>query len=125
VALEELAEVGGAGEAEVGCDGGGGFGAVGEEPLGLQGEALVEVVLGAEARRGLGGAGEGDTILPGHGEPTTPAIWAKLTDYVNAGRELLGDDGDAYKKAITERYPAYQGAALIDVANTYMFGPKN
>ncbi|MET9658444.1 hypothetical protein [Streptomyces sp. NPDC006510] len=40
-------------------------------------------------------------------------------------RELLGDDGDAYKKAITKRYPAYQCAALIDVANAYMFGPKN
>jgi len=38
---------------------------------------------------------------------------------------LLGDDGDAYKKAITERYPAYQGAALIDVANAYMFGPRS
>ncbi len=68
---------------------------------------------------------EYDTVLPGHGEPTTPAIWAELTDYVNAGRELLGDDGDAYKKAITARYPDYQGAALIDVANAYMFGPKN
>lgn len=33
---------------------------------------------------------ECDTILPGHGEPTTPAIWAELTDYVNAGRELRG-----------------------------------
>jgi glyoxylase-like metal-dependent hydrolase (beta-lactamase superfamily II) len=68
---------------------------------------------------------EYDTILPGHGEPTDPSIWAELTDYVNAGRELLGDDGDAYKKAITARYPAYKGAALIDVANAYMFGPKD
>lgn len=67
---------------------------------------------------------ECDTILPGHGEPTTPAIWAELTDYVNAGRELLGDDGDAYKKAITARYPTYKGVALIDVANAYMFGPS-
>jgi hypothetical protein len=25
-----------------------------------------------------------------------PDIWAALTDYVNAGRELFGDDGDAY-----------------------------
>ena len=67
---------------------------------------------------------EYDTILPGHGEPATPAIWAELTDYVNTARELLGDDGDAYKLAITERYPAYRGAALIDVANAYMFGPE-
>jgi hypothetical protein len=47
-----------------------------------------------------------DTVLPGHGEPTTPAVWVELTDYVNAGRELLRDDGDAYKKAVTERYPS-------------------
>jgi hypothetical protein len=67
---------------------------------------------------------EYDTILPGRGEPTTPAIWAELTDYLNAGRDLLGDDGDAYKLAITERDPTYHGAALIDVAHAYMFGPK-
>ncbi|MGW0561470.1 MBL fold metallo-hydrolase [Streptomyces sp. NPDC003016] len=65
-----------------------------------------------------------DTILPGHGEPTGPAVWAELTGYINAGRALLGDDGDAYKRAITGRYPTYKGAALIDVANAYMFGPK-
>ncbi|MFF7550844.1 hypothetical protein ACFZCU_45655 [Streptomyces canus] len=54
-----------------------------------------------------------------------PCHLGRVTDYVNAGRELLGDDGDAYKKAITARYPAYQGAALIDVANAYMFAPKS
>ncbi|MFJ2239339.1 hypothetical protein [Streptomyces sp. NPDC087859] len=25
-----------------------------------------------------------DTILPGHGEPTTPAVWAELIDVANA-----------------------------------------
>lgn len=64
------------------------------------------------------------TILPGHGEPTDPAVWAELTDYVNAGRQLLSDDGDAYKKAVTARYPTYRGAALIDVANAYMLDPR-
>ncbi|MGW0634996.1 MBL fold metallo-hydrolase [Nocardia salmonicida] len=64
------------------------------------------------------------TILPGHGEPTGPEVWADLTAYLDAARELLGDDGDAYKKAITERFPDYQGATLIDVANAYMFGPQ-
>lgn len=34
-----------------------------------------------------------------------PGIWAALTDYVNAGRELSGDDGDSYKKAITRATP--------------------
>jgi hypothetical protein len=37
---------------------------------------------------------------------------------------LLGDDGEAYKKAIVERYryPSYSGAFLIDIANRYLFG---
>lgn len=65
-----------------------------------------------------------DTILSGHGLPTGPAIWAELTEYIKAGRELLADDGDAYKKAITERFPSYQGVALIDIANVYLFGPR-
>lgn len=63
-------------------------------------------------------------VIPGHGAPTDPGIWADLTDYVDAGRELLGDDGDAYKKAITARFPDYQGASLIDIANAFMFGPN-
>ncbi|MFD6285810.1 MBL fold metallo-hydrolase [Streptomyces sp. NPDC060205] len=67
---------------------------------------------------------EYNVIIPGHGAPTGPSIWADLTDYINAGREALGDDGDAYKKEITERFPDYQGAPLIDIANAFMFGRK-
>ncbi|MGW7674227.1 MBL fold metallo-hydrolase [Streptomyces sp. NPDC054775] len=68
---------------------------------------------------------EYETIIPGHGTPAGPEIWAELTAYINASRELLGDDGDAYKRAITGRFPDYQGASLIDIANTFMFGSRS
>ena len=29
---------------------------------------------------------------------------------------------EAYKKAIVDRYPAYGGAFLVDIANRYFFG---
>jgi glyoxylase-like metal-dependent hydrolase (beta-lactamase superfamily II) len=66
--------------------------------------------------------GEYHTILAGHGLPATPEIYDELRRYLADGRELLGDDGDAYKKAILDRYPAYGGAFVIDIANGYLFG---
>lgn len=63
-----------------------------------------------------------DTILPGHGLPTGPEVFAEITRYLADASQLLGDDGEAYKKAIIDRYPAYSGALLIDIANRYLFG---
>lgn len=63
-----------------------------------------------------------DTILAGHGQPTGPQIYAEIGRYLADARELLGDDGEAYKKAIVDRYPAYGGSFLIDIANRYLFG---
>ncbi|MFD4599801.1 MBL fold metallo-hydrolase [Streptomyces sp. NPDC058464] len=65
-----------------------------------------------------------DTILAGHGLPATPAVYAELRDYLAAARELLGDDGEAYKKAILERYPTHGGPFLIDIGNQYLFGAQ-
>jgi len=62
------------------------------------------------------------TILAGHGLPASPAVYAELRRYLADARELLGDDGEAYKKAIIDRYPAYGGAFIIDIANGYLFG---
>jgi glyoxylase-like metal-dependent hydrolase (beta-lactamase superfamily II) len=67
---------------------------------------------------------EYDTILAGHGIPADPSAWAEVTEYLTAARQLLGDDGDAYKKAITERFPDHGGTFLIDIANNYMFGAE-
>jgi glyoxylase-like metal-dependent hydrolase (beta-lactamase superfamily II) len=63
-----------------------------------------------------------DTVLAGHGLPAGPGVFAELRKYLADARELLGDDGEAYKAAIVERYPAYGGPFLIDIANRYLFG---
>lgn len=63
-----------------------------------------------------------DTVLVGHGLPTGTEVFAEVANYLADARELLGDDGEAYKKAIVDRYPAYGGAFLIDIANRYLFG---
>jgi glyoxylase-like metal-dependent hydrolase (beta-lactamase superfamily II) len=68
---------------------------------------------------------EYDTILAGHGAPTDVGVWAELGSYLDAGRELFGDDGEAYKEAITQRFPTYRGAVLIDIANGYLFGRQD
>ncbi|KOX02269.1 beta-lactamase [Streptomyces sp. NRRL B-1140] len=63
-----------------------------------------------------------DTILAGHGLPTGPEIYADVRRYLTDARELLGDDGDAYKKAIVDRYPAHVGPFILDIANRSLFG---
>jgi glyoxylase-like metal-dependent hydrolase (beta-lactamase superfamily II) len=65
-----------------------------------------------------------DTILPGHGRPAGPAVLAEMIEYLDAARELLGDDGAAYKQAITERFPAYTIPFVIDISNFYLFGTR-
>lgn len=62
-----------------------------------------------------------DTVLAGHGLPTTPAVFAELERYLADAAELLGDDGAAYKAAIIDRYPGYGGQFVIDIANRYLF----
>ena len=41
------------------------------------------------------------------------------------GRFALGDDGDAYKKAIVDRYPTHIGPFIIDIANRSLFTAGN
>lgn len=62
-----------------------------------------------------------DTVLAGHGLPTTPAVFGELERYLADAAELLGDDGAAYKAAITKRYPEYGGQFVIDIANRSLF----
>ncbi len=63
-----------------------------------------------------------DTILAGHGAPAGPEVFAEIERYLADAKELLGDDGDAYKAAIIERHPDYRGPFVIDIANRYLFG---
>ncbi|MEU5265477.1 MBL fold metallo-hydrolase [Amycolatopsis sp. NPDC021455] len=63
-----------------------------------------------------------DTVLVGHGTPAGPEVYDRITQYLADAAELLGDDGEAYKKAIVDRYPGYGSPFLIDIANRYLFG---
>ncbi|MEU1194391.1 MBL fold metallo-hydrolase [Streptomyces sp. NPDC005859] len=63
-----------------------------------------------------------DTVLPGHGLPAGPAVFAEMAEYLEAAQELLGDDGQAYKQAIIERFPSYGSPFVIDIGNYYLFG---
>ncbi|WP_328930836.1 MULTISPECIES: MBL fold metallo-hydrolase [unclassified Streptomyces] len=66
-----------------------------------------------------------DTILAGHGLPTGPEVYAQVHRYLDDARELLGDDGQAYKKAIVDRYPSHIGPFTIDIANRSLFPTGN
>lgn len=63
-----------------------------------------------------------DTILAGHGLPTGPEVYDEVRRYLADARELLGDDGEAYKKASVDRYPSHVGPFIIDIANRSLFG---
>ncbi|WP_266377040.1 MBL fold metallo-hydrolase [Streptomyces canus] len=65
-----------------------------------------------------------DTVLPGHGLPAGQAVFAEMAAYLEAAGELLGDDGEAYKQAIIERYPDYAAPFVIDIGNFYLFGTR-
>ncbi|WEH14819.1 MBL fold metallo-hydrolase [Streptomyces sp. VNUA24] len=62
-----------------------------------------------------------DTILAGHGAPTGPEVFDGIRRYLDDARELLGEDGDAYKKAIVDKYPDHVGPFIIDIANRSLF----
>jgi glyoxylase-like metal-dependent hydrolase (beta-lactamase superfamily II) len=62
-----------------------------------------------------------DTILAGHGLPTGPEVYEQVHRYLDDARELLGDDGQAYKEAIVDRYPSHIGPFIIDIANRSLF----
>ncbi|WP_371663051.1 MBL fold metallo-hydrolase [Streptomyces sp. NBC_00280] len=66
-----------------------------------------------------------DTILAGHGLPAGPEIYEEVRRYLADAHELLGDDGEAYKKAIVDRYPAHVGPFIIDIANRSLFPADN
>ncbi|WP_020138337.1 MBL fold metallo-hydrolase [Streptomyces sp. 351MFTsu5.1] len=62
-----------------------------------------------------------DTILAGHGAPTGPEVYGDVRRYLDDARELLGEDGEAYKKAIIDKYPSHVGPFIIDIANRSLF----
>jgi len=49
-------------------------------------------------------------------------VFAAMADYLAAAGDLLADDGEAYKRAIVQRFPGYGSPFLIDIGNQYLFG---
>ncbi|MCX4760196.1 hypothetical protein OG562_04200 [Streptomyces sp. NBC_01275] len=47
-----------------------------------------------------------------------------MTAYLEAADDLLSDDGEAYKQAIIERYPAYAAPFVVDIGNFYLFDTR-
>jgi glyoxylase-like metal-dependent hydrolase (beta-lactamase superfamily II) len=70
-----------------------------------------KILAGLAADAGYG------TVLAGHGLPTGREVFAQLTDYLQAAGDVLGAGPDAYKSAITERFPDYRIPLLLDLSN--------
>ncbi|MEU6201210.1 MBL fold metallo-hydrolase [Streptomyces sp. NPDC047061] len=65
-----------------------------------------------------------ETILPGHGLPAGQGVLTEMAEYLQVARELLGDDGQAYKEAMIKRFPTHRIPFIIDIGNYYLFGTR-
>jgi len=64
-----------------------------------------------------------DTILAGHGEPTNPAVYGKLSQYLEDAGAILATSktGDEYKRRLLEKYPSYRAPFAIDISISRLF----
>jgi glyoxylase-like metal-dependent hydrolase (beta-lactamase superfamily II) len=64
-----------------------------------------------------------DTVLPGHGEPGGKDLYQQVRDYLAAAKNLIAQasSGEQRKASLTERFPSYGGAVLLDLQNGYLF----
>lgn len=61
-------------------------------------------------------------VLPGHGLPTTNAVFEQMTDYLNLAQETL-DKVEAfsqYKAAVMAGFPDHKGELLIDLNEQFL-----
>jgi hypothetical protein len=65
-----------------------------------------------------------DTILPDTGCAKGPEVLTQNAEYLAAARELLDDDGQAYKQAIVEPFPDYTIPFVIDISTCYLLGNR-
>jgi hypothetical protein len=63
------------------------------------------------------------TILPGHGAPGGTELYDQVLDYLAAAKPILKDasSGEELKSRLIQRFPNYEGVALLDVQNIYLF----
>lgn len=64
-----------------------------------------------------------ETVLAGHGEPTTPAIFPELVEYVRQAKVAYetGKGPEYLKATMAEKYPNYRLPDMLDFANVYLY----
>lgn len=64
-----------------------------------------------------------DTILAGHGEPTNPAVYGKLSQYLDDAGAILATSktGDEYKRKLLEKYPFHRFPFAINISISRLF----
>lgn len=67
-----------------------------------------------------------EAVLPGHGEPGGKELYRQVREYLAVAKNLVdhASSGEQLKASLIERFPAYRGAALLDLQNTYLFPPS-
>lgn len=66
-----------------------------------------------------------DTVVPGHGAPTTPAIFDTLIAYLNEVQKLLdrATSGKDFKLQVMAQYPDYRLPLMLDFSVMTLFAP--
>ena len=66
-----------------------------------------------------------DTVVPGHGAPTTPAIFDTLIAYLNEVHALLdgATSGEDFKQQVMARYPDHRLPLMLDFSVMTLFAP--
>ncbi|WP_207406220.1 hypothetical protein [Rathayibacter sp. SD072] len=65
-----------------------------------------------------------ETILPGHGLPAGQEVLKQMQAYLAVASDVLGTDGEAYKRTMLERFPELGAPFVIDIGNCYLFGAR-
>lgn len=62
-------------------------------------------------------------ILAGHGEPTTPAIFAELIEYIRLAQKLFesGIEENALKQELRTAYPHYRVPEMLDLMTLFLY----
>jgi glyoxylase-like metal-dependent hydrolase (beta-lactamase superfamily II) len=65
-----------------------------------------------------------DTILVGHGEPATPAVYDDVMQYLDTAGAILADSktGDEFKNKLMAAYPNHRAAFFINISVGRLFG---
>ena len=80
----------------------------------------------AEALRALAAEDGYDVVLPGHGLPGGPSMYATNISYLETASELMGqtEDADTFRAGMVEAFPDLGMVAALDFFLPYLF-PEN